>query len=76
MCAHILAVTHVILKAKSSEEQKALAYCNLKLMGKALVPEAAKKGGKWLKGKPAAKKLHYLHRDSDDDVEDESEDEW
>ena len=75
MCAHILAVTHTILKAQPVEEQKKLSYCNIKLMGKALT-DKSKARGKWLKGKNAAKDLHYLHKDSSDGSSDESADDW
>ena len=80
MCAHILAVTHTILKAQPVEEQKKLSYCNLKLMGKALT-DKSKERGKWLKGQKAAKDLHFLHKDSSDDNSedsnsDDSAEEW
>jgi hypothetical protein len=72
MCAHILAVTHVILASKPKEEQKRLAICNLKLMGTKLTSKK-KSGAKWLKGKKKNQDLHYLQKHSSGSEDESSE---
>jgi hypothetical protein len=75
ICAHILAVTHCWVKEGNLDEQRRLAFCNLRLMTQALTTKT-KKGAKWMKGKGATKILHYLYKevpkevDSSDDEED------
>ena len=77
ICAHILAVTHCWVKEGNLDEQRRLAFCNLRLMTQALTTKT-KKGAKWMKGKGATKILHYLYKevpkevDSSDDEEDVS----
>ena len=77
ICAHILAVTHCWVKEGNEDEQRRLAFCNLRLMTQALTTKT-KKGAKWMKGKGATKILHYLYKevpkevDSSDDEEDVS----
>jgi hypothetical protein len=72
-----LAVTHCWVKEGNLDEQRRLAFCNLRLMTQALTTKT-KKGAKWMKGKGATKILHYLYKevpkevDSSDDEEDVS----
>ena len=63
ICAHILAVTHCWVKEGNLDEQRRLAFCNLRLMTQALTTKSTKKGAKWMKGKGATKILHFLYKE-------------